>query len=112
MKTATLLAAVLLALVAPAVVSGADLGLTPATAQDEETMTTPKATGIPPGFEAVRGPISPQEEVSPKPLVIAAYVLVWALVLLYLLLLWRRLERVEREMKSLATRLAQHRSTG
>ncbi|MFW6218397.1 MAG: CcmD family protein, partial [Verrucomicrobiota bacterium] len=54
----------------------------------------------PPGYERVSGAQQP-EEVSPEPLVIAAYGLIWALVLGYVLLLWRRQRRVESEFEEL-----------
>jgi hypothetical protein len=59
----------------------------------------------PPGFEAVTGPGAAQADVDPIPLVIVAYLFIWAMVLVYLVLLWRRQSRVNEEIQSLAQRL-------
>jgi CcmD family protein len=51
----------------------------------------------------------PQQEQLPAPrLVIAAYGFVWAVLLVYVWTIWRRLMKVEREMHELSARIAEH----
>ncbi len=46
-----------------------------------------------------------QEQLPGGPLVLAAYGFVWAVLLVYVWTVWRRLGRVEREMRDLAGRI-------
>lgn len=46
-----------------------------------------------------------QEQLPGGPLVIAAYGFVWAALLVYVWTIWRRLGKVEREMRDLAARM-------
>lgn len=46
-----------------------------------------------------------QEQLPGGPLVLAAYGFVWAVLLVYVWTIWRRLGRVEHEMRDLAARL-------
>jgi CcmD family protein len=48
------------------------------------------------------GDLPAQEQLPAAPLLIAAYAFVWAALLIYLLMLWRRLARVERELGALS----------
>ena len=52
---------------------------------------------------------APPPEFSPAPLLYAAYAFVWAAVVVYVLTLWRRLGRVERELRDVSARLAARR---
>jgi CcmD family protein len=67
--------------------------------------------GQPPGTPAPQDgfvPVNslPQAEQLPAaPLLIAAYAFVWAAVLVYVWLLWRRMARVERELAELSRRV-------
>ena len=65
-----------------------------------------ESTAPPPGFEQVTGPGTGHEEVAAAPLVIAAYGLIWALLLMYLGTLWLRQRRLQAEMRALQDRLA------
>jgi CcmD family protein len=47
-----------------------------------------------------------RHELAPGPLVYGAYAFVWAAVLVYVFLLWRRLGRVERELGDVNRKLA------
>lgn len=46
-----------------------------------------------------------QEQLPGGPLVLAAYGFVWAALLVYVWTIWRRLQKVEQEMRSLAARV-------
>jgi len=46
-----------------------------------------------------------QEQLPGGPLVLTAYAFVWAVLLVYVWTIWRRLGKVEREMRELARRL-------
>ena len=47
-----------------------------------------------------------QVELSPAPLLYGAYAFVWAAVVVYVFTLWRRLGRVERELRDVTARIA------
>lgn len=47
-----------------------------------------------------------QEQLPAAPLVMAAYAFVWAVLLVYVWTVWRRLGKVEREVRDLSARLA------
>jgi CcmD family protein len=47
-----------------------------------------------------------RQELAPGPLIYSAYAFVWAAVLIYVFLLWRRLNRVERELGDVNQKLA------
>lgn len=53
--------------------------------------------------------LPPDERLPAAPLLVGAYGFVWVMVLLYLLMLWRRLGRVEREVADLARQVADRR---
>jgi CcmD family protein len=77
-------------------------------------IVTPIATlyAQPPAVEEFV-PVSelPADEALPAaPLLIAAYAFVWVVVLGYLWSIWRRLQRVERELEAVAGRTAARRS--
>ena len=55
--------------------------------------------------------LPPGDQLPAAPLLIAAYALVWVVLMLYLWSIWRRLGRVEADMRSLEQRSA-HRSAG
>jgi CcmD family protein len=48
----------------------------------------------------------PEETLAASPLVFAAYAFVWAAVVVYVGLLWRRLARVEKELADVRAKLA------
>ena len=50
------------------------------------------------------------EQLPAAPLVIAAYAFVWAAVLVYAWLLWRRLAKVEQDLSALSKEIAKKRS--
>lgn len=47
----------------------------------------------------------PREELAPAPLLYGAYAFVWAALLVYVLVLWRRIARVERELAEVGRKL-------
>ena len=47
----------------------------------------------------------PREELAPGPLLYGAYAFVWAVLLIYVIILWRRLGRVERELGEVRRRM-------
>jgi hypothetical protein len=49
----------------------------------------------------------PKQEVSPGPLLYGGYAFVWAVFVIYLFVLWRRLGRVERELGEVSRKLPQ-----
>ena len=51
--------------------------------------------------------LPPAESIPAAPLLVAAYAIIWILVLFYLWTIWRRLNKVETEMRALEQR--QHR---
>jgi CcmD family protein len=53
--------------------------------------------------------LPPQDRMPAAPLVIGAYGVAWLIIALYIFSVWRRLDRVERELQALTGRLA---STG
>ena len=57
----------------------------------------------PPGFEPVAG-LPADEQLPAAPLLITAYAFVWVAVLFYVWTIWRRLNRVETDMKALERR--------
>lgn len=54
--------------------------------------------------------IPASEQLPSAPLVFAAYAFVWIAILAYLLMLWRRLGKVEHELNALSAQLAKKRS--
>lgn len=48
--------------------------------------------------------LPPAESFPAAPLVVAAYAVAWVVIFLYVWSVWRRLDRVERELKSVAER--------
>jgi CcmD family protein len=59
-------------------------------------------------FVPVKG-LPQQEQLPASTLVMAAYGFVWAVLLVYLWSIWRRLMKVEHEMRALSARLGQKR---
>ena len=57
------------------------------------------------GFVPVKPGETGQETIPAAPLVFIAYGLIWTMLLAYVLLLWRRLGRVERELADVNARL-------
>lgn len=53
--------------------------------------------------------LPPADQLPAAPLLIAAYAFVWAAVFTYLLALWRRLGKVERELADLSRQITQKR---
>jgi CcmD family protein len=53
--------------------------------------------------------LPPAESIPAAPLLVAAYAIIWVLVLFYLWTIWRRLNKVETEMRALEQR--QHRGS-
>jgi CcmD family protein len=53
--------------------------------------------------------LPPADQLPAAPLLIAAYAFVWVAVLFYLLALWRRLGKVERELRDLGRQVMQKR---
>jgi CcmD family protein len=97
------IAAVVLALgllaAAPAPVAAWQGGQPAAQAQPNDPLS---------GFVPVKN-LPQQEKLPAAPLLIAAYAFVWAVLLVYVWTVWRRLMKVEREVHDLATRLASKR---
>jgi len=50
-----------------------------------------------------------QAELAPAPLLYGAYAFVWAALVIYLFIIWRRVGRVERELRDVSARLAARR---
>jgi len=90
-RSAVLPAVVVLVLLASAV---------PVAAQPEQ----PPPAGAQEEFVPVKD-LPHQEQLPGGPLVLAAYGFVWAVLLVYVWTIWRRLGKVEREMRALAGRL-------
>jgi CcmD family protein len=53
------------------------------------------------------GSLPPAETLPAAPMVVAAYAFVWVAVFVYVAFLWRRLQRVERELSELERRVAE-----
>jgi CcmD family protein len=65
----------------------------------------PQATpATPDGFVPVNA-LPQAEQLPAAPMVIAAYAVVWVVLIVYIWMLWRRLARVEREIADLTRRL-------
>jgi CcmD family protein len=58
-------------------------------------------------FEPVKS-LPQQEQLPAAPLLVAAYAFVWAVLLVYVWTIWRRLMKVEREIQQLSSRVADH----
>ena len=78
--------------------------------------TVPVLAEAPPATTAAQDgfvPVSPedmaQEHLPAAPLVFAAYATVWVALLLYVLTLWRRLGRVERDLADVTAKLEERR---
>jgi CcmD family protein len=63
------------------------------------------AQPVPDQFVPVRS-LPQQEQLPAAPLLVAAYAFVWAVLLVYVWTIWRRLVKVEREIQQLASRVA------
>jgi CcmD family protein len=55
--------------------------------------------------------LPPREELPAAPLLIAAYIIVWGALMVYVITLWRRLAKVERELQSVSRQIDQGRRT-
>ena len=51
--------------------------------------------------------VGQQEQLPAAPLLVAAYIVVWLALLVYLWSIWRRLSKVDRELAALTSRLAE-----
>ena len=82
----------------------------PAPVAAQSGQATPQAQPNDPlsGFVPVKE-LPAQEKLPAAPLLIAAYGFVWAVLLIYVWTVWRRLMKVEREVHDLSTRLASRR---
>jgi CcmD family protein len=56
--------------------------------------------------------VGQQEQLPAAPLLVAAYVVVWLALLVYLWSIWRRLAKVDRELAALTSRLAEKSGPG
>ena len=54
--------------------------------------------------------VPPGEQLPSAPLLIAAYAFVWAAVLVYAWLMWRRLGKVEQELNTLSAQISRKRT--
>ncbi len=54
----------------------------------------------------------PQEHLAAAPLLVAAYIVVWLALLVYLWSIWRRLGKVDRELSALTNRLSEKSGAG
>ena len=55
--------------------------------------------------------LPPQEQMPAAPLVIAAYAVAWIGIFIYLASIWRRLQKVDRELADVARRVAERSRT-
>lgn len=55
--------------------------------------------------------LPPQEQLPAAPLVIAGYSVVWIAMFVYLVSIWRRLQKVDRELTEVARRVAERSRT-
>jgi CcmD family protein len=69
------------------------------------TMAAAQPPSVPDGFVPA-STLPPTDQVAAGPLLLAAYSFVWLAVLFYVWTVWRRLNKVEREMKALERRSA------
>jgi hypothetical protein len=77
--------------------------------QAATALAQPAAGGAAPdGFEKV-SKLPPVEHLPAAPMVIGAYAFIWAALLVYLFLLWRRLGGVERDLAALRRSLGERR---
>ncbi len=86
-------------------------GLSAVPARSATAQSVPAAQAQPPAGgqgDFVPAKDLPQQETIPAaPLVMAAYGFVWAALLVYVWTVWRRLMKVEQDVKDLAARLAE-----
>jgi CcmD family protein len=75
--------------------------LAPAT-QAPAAQTAPQEA---PGEFVPMKSLQQQDQLPAAPLLVAAYVFVWAVLLVYVWTIWRRLMKVEREIRQLASRV-------
>jgi CcmD family protein len=67
----------------------------------------PAAQGQPPGGQGEFVPVNelpPADQLPAAPLLVTAYAFVWVAVLFYVWTIWRRLNKVEKDMQALARR--------
>ena len=67
----------------------------------------PAAQGQPPGGQSEFVPVNelpPADQLPAAPLLVTAYAFVWVAVLFYVWTIWRRLNKVEKDMQALARR--------
>jgi CcmD family protein len=76
--------------------------------QTPQGQTATPATGTPGQDEFVPVKSLPEHEQLPAvPLLLSAYAFVWVVLLVYLWTIWRRLMKVEQEMRALGARIAE-----
>jgi CcmD family protein len=68
------------------------------------------AAGAQDGFVPVDS-LPPTEQLPAAPLLVAAYAFVWVALMVYLWSIWRRLGKVEDEMRALESRLSKRSTT-
>jgi CcmD family protein len=96
-----------------AIVLGLLLGVLVASPLAGAAAGMPSQPGQPPradqrggdGFVPVKD-LPTQDKLPAAPLLVSAYAFVWLVLLVYVWSVWRRLTRVEREVRDLSTRLA------
>jgi CcmD family protein len=77
------------------------------TAASGENPSTPTAAQPPQDQFVPMKSLPQQEQLPAAPLLVTAYGFVWAVLLVYLWTIWRRLMKVEREMQQLSSRVAE-----
>lgn len=78
---------------------------------DAQRQQPPPKTAAQEGFVPV-DELPPEDRLPAAPLLIAAYAVAWAAILVYVWSLWRRLSRVEQEMAALDRRVNPQRPPG
>ncbi len=71
-------------------------------------LTVPALAGQAPAGQSGFVPVDslpPSEQLPAAPLLIGAYAFVWLAVIVYLFTIWRRLNKVEADMRSLANKI-------
>jgi CcmD family protein len=96
--------AILLVMMVPRVAPAAELA-TAATRQAAQPQAPAQSEFVP-----VRD-LPPQEQMPAAPLVIAAYAVAWIGIFIYLASIWRRLQKVDRELADVARRVAERSRT-
>ncbi len=90
---------------APAAATGPAAAPAPAAAKKAPPGAEVAAPKPPPGFQAVSGAAATQPQIRATPLVVIAYLFIWAMTVLYVIYLRSRQKKVEDEIASLTRRL-------